>query len=184
VRGPQGAQGEKGPTGPNGGQGAQGAAGPTGGAGGIGKTGAQGAQGATGFPGAVCAGPTGFQGEQGRVGDPGGRSDIRLKKNIQQLTGVTQNVLKFEVVEFEWDEKIGESIYKFFEERGRLTSLGLIAQDIRKYYPEVVDLDERGYYNIDYNKLNAVLIESIKEQQVLIEKIDIEINEIEKLING
>jgi hypothetical protein len=103
-----------------------------------------------------------------------------LKKNTLRLENVLEKVLKFEVVEFEWNEKIGNSIYNFFKERGRLNSLGLIAQDIRQYYPEVVEIGDDGYYQLDYNKLNAVLVEAIKEQQIIIEALGTELELLEK----
>ena len=40
-------------------------------------------------------------------------------------------------------------------------------------------MNPNGYYSIDYTKLNAVLVEAIKEQQVFIEDIDKELEFIE-----
>jgi hypothetical protein len=37
-----------------------------------------------------------------------------------------------------------------------------------------------GYYFIDYTKLNAVIVEGIKEQQLFIEDIDNKLEELEK----
>ena len=67
----------------------------------------------------------------------------------------------------------------FFQKNKKLHAIGLIAQDVRLYFPEVVFLGDSGYYSIDYNKLNAVLVEAIKEQQVFIEDIDNKIKELE-----
>jgi len=44
----------------------------------------------------------------------------------------------------------------------------------------VVDLMDNGYYSIDYPKLNAVLLQGIKEQQVFIEELEKLISELEK----
>ena len=47
--------------------------------------------------------------------------------------------------------------------------IGVIAQDIEKYYPELVKTDANGYKSVDYSKLSVVLLEAIKEQQKLID---------------
>ena len=54
---------------------------------------------------------------------------------------------------------------------------------VRQYYPEVVELGNNGYYRIDYTKLNSVLVEAIKEQQLFIEDIDKELEFIESKLN-
>lgn len=40
---------------------------------------------------------------------------------------------------------------------------GLIAQEVRNQFPEMVSQDENGYLMIDYIQLIPVIIESIKE---------------------
>jgi hypothetical protein len=66
---------------------------------------------------------------------------------------------------------------------GRLHTIGLIAQDVRKYYPQIVNMGDDGYYFIEYNKLNAVLVEAIKSQQIFIEEIKDELKLLETIIN-
>ena len=41
--------------------------------------------------------------------------------------------------------------------------IGVIAQEVEKIFPEIVETRENGYKAVDYPKLTAVLIESIKE---------------------
>ena len=66
-----------------------------------------------------------------------------------------------------------------------MKSFGLIAQQVRNYYPEVVKISGSGFYFVEYHKLNAVLVEAIKEQQVFIDEINNDLKFIEeKLING
>lgn len=40
---------------------------------------------------------------------------------------------------------------------------GLIAQEVRNQFPEMVSQDENGYLMVDYIQLIPVIIESIKE---------------------
>jgi hypothetical protein len=47
----------------------------------------------------------------------------------------------------------------------------------------VDSINGEGYYYIDYNKLNSVLVEAIKSQQVFIEDIKEQINELENKLS-
>jgi len=107
-------------------------------------------------------------------------SDIRTKQSIETLKNSLEVILKLETVEYDWNKKTPN--YEYFEKRGRLHAIGLIAQDVRQYFPEVVKMSESGYYMIEYPKLNAVLVEGIKEQQVFIEDINKQIDELESKI--
>jgi hypothetical protein len=106
-------------------------------------------------------------------------SDQRLKRGIETIPAPLESILKFEVVEFDWNKNLNENQYVYYQKKNRLHSIGLIAQDIRQYYPEVVELLGTGYYRIDYPKLNAVLVEGIKEQQIFIEDIEEQLKELE-----
>jgi hypothetical protein len=79
----------------------------------------------------------------------------------------------------DWNSNLNETEYKYFEKNKKLHTIGLIAQNVRQYYPEVVELGSNGYYRLDYTKLNSVLVEAIKEQQLFIEDIDKELEYIE-----
>jgi len=47
----------------------------------------------------------------------------------------------------------------------------MIAQEVEKYFPELVSTDDQGYKTLNYAQFTAVLLEAIKEQQVEIEKL-------------
>jgi hypothetical protein len=106
-------------------------------------------------------------------------SDVRLKYGIESLENTLQNILNLEVVEFEWNKNIDPNDYEYFKSKNKLKSIGFIAQNIRQYYPEIVESDERGFYYLNYPKLNAVLVEAIKDQQVYIDNIQKEIEILE-----
>jgi hypothetical protein len=84
-------------------------------------------------------------------------------------------------VEFDWSEDTPE--YEYFKDKGKLHSIGFIAQEVQKIYPELVELRGDGYYTVHYPKLNAVLVEGIKEQQVFIEDLEKTITQLEKYFN-
>ena len=64
--------------------------------------------------------------------------------------------------------------------------LGVIAQEVEKVIPEIVRdkemplMDDSGktYKTVDYEKLTAVLIEGMKEQQKQIDDLQLQIKEI------
>ena len=88
-------------------------------------------------------------------------SDKNLKYNIEPLNGSLSKILELEPVAFNWkdDDKI---------------SIGLIAQDVEKIFPEVVS-GEEGSKVVNYGILVAPLIEAVKEQQKEINELKAEI---------
>ena len=86
-------------------------------------------------------------------------SDARLKKNIVTIPDALNKVMQLRGVNYEW---IDSSV-----ETG--TRMGLIAQEVEKVVPEVVNTNG-DYYSMQYAPLNALLIEAIKEQQNQINK--------------
>jgi hypothetical protein len=109
----------------------------------------------------------------------GNYSDLNLKRKIETIYDALEKIMKLEAVEYDWNINLNKSQYEYFEKNKRLHAIGLIAQNVRLYFPEVVSINGEGYYYIDYNKLNSVLVEAIKSQQVFIEEIEEQINELE-----
>jgi hypothetical protein len=108
-------------------------------------------------------------------------SDFNLKIDIKTLDGSLEKIMKLNPVEFDWSEDVPE--YSYFFENGKIHSLGFIAQEVRSVIPEIVNIRSNGYYYIEYPKLNAYLVQSIKEHQVFIDTLETSIIELEKLVN-
>ncbi len=87
-------------------------------------------------------------------------SDIRLKRDIVTIDNSLSKVKQLRGVYFNWrcDE---------FKDRNFDTSrqMGVIAQEIERIFPMLVDTDADGFKSVEYSKLVAALIEAIKEQQ-------------------
>jgi hypothetical protein len=81
-------------------------------------------------------------------------SDASLKENIESVTDALTTVLALQGVTY---TRVDEP------EKGR--QLGLIAQEVEKYVPEVVATHDSGIKSLAYGSLVALLIEAIKEQQ-------------------
>lgn len=91
-------------------------------------------------------------------------SDRRFKTNISPLSSVLNKVLKIEGVTYNWRQD--EFPEKAFGDR---TEIGFIAQELEKYFPELVNTDKDGYKSVQYSHMVPVLLEAIKEQQQQIE---------------
>lgn len=83
-------------------------------------------------------------------------SDIRVKENINTIDNALEKVRNLRGVEY---NKIGETEQK----------IGVIAQEVEKVIPQVVQEDKEGMKSVAYGNIVGVLIEAIKEQQEQIE---------------
>jgi len=85
-------------------------------------------------------------------------SSIRFKKNVEPLKDSLDKIQKLQGVTYNWKDTDKPDI-------------GLIAEEVNKIYPDIVRKGEDNIPEaIDYGKLTAVLIESVKE---LTEKVKI-----------
>ena len=97
-------------------------------------------------------------------------SDERLKENIQVVENPIEKLQQIRGVEFDWKD-------------GGEKSAGVIAQDVEKVLPQAVKefpaLDSKGkgemIKSVNYDAIQSLLIESIKEQQKQIEELKAEI---------
>lgn len=130
-------------------------------------------------------------------------SDKRFKSNIdeldkmlpmlKQLNGVSYNLAanreneKFSGAEGgTLTEKEQNSMMEYEKakerEAARLAGkkrLGFIAQDVQKIFPELVEQDSAGYLSLDYMGLIPVLVEAVKEQQEIIDQLQVRIETLE-----
>ena len=88
-------------------------------------------------------------------------SDIRLKTNINTMTGSLGNILKLRGVTFNWKETSNPT----------QTQYGFIAQEVEKVFPDLVGTDSNGYKTVNYIGVIPVLTEAIKTQQEEIESL-------------
>ena len=98
-------------------------------------------------------------------------SDKRFKTNIIQIGSPIEKIKKIGGYEFDWIPNI-EHGYDGHD-------VGVIAQEIEAVVPELVQTRDSGYKAVKYDKLTALLIEAIKEQQNTIEKLEERINKLE-----
>ena len=103
-------------------------------------------------------------------------ADIRLKENIRLIADPITIVNQIRGVYYDWtDEHItargGEDGYFV-----RKHDIGVIAQEVEKVLPEIVATRDDGTKVVKYEKLVALLIEAVKDQQQ-------QINQLSDLVN-
>jgi hypothetical protein len=188
VQGAQGASGFQGRQGTQGSQGRQGLA----------PTGVSGAQGPLGAPGTAGTGSTTSTPNVSSLGintpaPPTGEiratgnitaffSDKRLKTKIEVIEKCLDKIMSMTGIYYTQNrlaEKYGYNDYS--------RQVGLIAQQIQVSVPEVVDrapfdVDENGnsksghnFLAVQYEKLIPILTQAVKEQQVMIQQMLVEI---------
>ncbi len=87
-------------------------------------------------------------------------SDKRVKENIETIDNALNKVLSLRGVTYNRTDKEDKS-----------QKIGVIAQEIQKILPQVVQEQEDGMLGVSYGNITAVLIEAIKEQQTQIEEL-------------
>ena len=106
-------------------------------------------------------------------------SDERLKDNVTTIENPLDKIKALRGVEYDWNAGSRKGKH----------DLGLIAQEVEKVIPNIVhehqmpllnddEEDETLYKTVDYEKMVAVLIEGMKEQQTQIDSLKSELTEI------
>ena len=95
-------------------------------------------------------------------------SDARLKSNIVSLGSTLSRLLLID----------GKS----YEMKGK-QKIGVLAQDIKEVFPELVSEDANEMLAVNYQGLVPVLINALKEQESKFEKQQAEIEELKEMVN-
>ena len=91
-------------------------------------------------------------------------SDRRAKKDIQPLKNALSDL-----------QKIKPSTYLMKADTDGNREIGLVAQDLKEYFPELVyeiNDDKSGeiFYTVNYNGIAVVAVKAIQEQQLMLEE--------------
>ena len=98
-------------------------------------------------------------------------SSKRYKNAIQNIENPMELINKIDGVTYKWNDS------------GR-TDIGFIAEDVGKVLPCVVDFEENGVdaYAMDYTRINAVLVEAVKQQGKVISAQKEQLNRVTNLL--
>jgi hypothetical protein len=94
------------------------------------------------------------------AGDVVINSDMRLKANIISLGSTLSKLLQ-----------IDGKTYTMKRDKNQKQKIGVLAQDIEKVFPELVS-ESKGIKSVNYQGLVPVLINSIKEQEEKIKRLE------------
>jgi hypothetical protein len=83
-------------------------------------------------------------------------SDIRFKKDVEDLVGSLAKVLAIRGVSYKWIDE---------ERNGSGTQYGVIAQEIEKILPDVVVTGSDGIKRVKYDDLIPLIIEALKAEK-------------------
>lgn len=117
--------------------------------------------------GAMIIGKTSNLGSfDGTTGAYTALSDARLKTNIRTLESVLPSLMGLELKRYEF----------IYNNPSRKESIGIIAQDLQKLFPELVSVNTANDGNplvdnqlgVDYSGLSVIAIKAIQEQQLQI----------------
>jgi hypothetical protein len=93
------------------------------------------------------------------------QSDERLKNIQGQIENAVQSISVLRPVK-----------YTFKSDQSNILRVGLIAQDVQRVLPEVVDTDDKGFLGVRYSEVVPLLVAAIKELHAEIESLKQRIN--------
>jgi len=99
-------------------------------------------------------------------------SDERLKENLEPIGSAINKVGQLTGYTFDWIPMPEIHVHQ-----GR--DIGVIAQEVEKVLPEIVEERGNGYKAVKYEKLTALLIQAVNEQQKQIDKLTKELRWLE-----
>ena len=102
-------------------------------------------------------------------------SDERWKENVTLISNPIDKIKQIGGYEFDWKELSEEE--KQYQHGNTGHDVGVIAQEIEKVLPEIVTTRDNGFKGVKYDKIVALLIEGIKEQQLQIDELKHQLNE-------
>ncbi len=101
-------------------------------------------------------------------------SDIRLKENITPIPNAIEKIRKISGNTYDWKAEL-KDVHGY-----EGNDVGVIAQEVEEVLPQLVQDRDNGYKAVKYDKLVALLIEGIKEQQQHIDNLTIQVEELKK----
>ena len=102
-------------------------------------------------------------------------SDERLKENLEPIGSATEKVGQLTGYTFDWIPMEGIHVHSGHD-------VGIVAQEVEKVLPEVVETRENGYKAVKYEKLTALLIQALNEQQKEIENLKTKVGWLEGMV--
>lgn len=85
-------------------------------------------------------------------------SDVRLSKNVEPINGALKKLVTAKGVYYNYRTDEFKNL-----KLDTLRHLGVMAQELEKAIPELVNTNANGYKSVDYEQMVPLLLEAIKE---------------------
>jgi len=85
-------------------------------------------------------------------------SDINLKNIESYIENAIDSIMELSAIKFNWKA-----------DEVKTTNIGLIAQEVQKVYPELINKNRDGYLGVRYTELIPILVKAIQELNAKIE---------------
>jgi len=99
-------------------------------------------------------------------------SDIRLKQDIENLSGTLEAIMQLRPVSYTFRDS---------ERQTGRPNFGFIAQEVKAVYPELVENCSGEYLGVNYQAFSVLAIKAVQEQQLVIESQQTEIQRLQNL---
>lgn len=102
-------------------------------------------------------------------------SDVNRKENVVPLSNSLEKILKIKTYSYDFKQNKEEI------EKGQQKphALGVIAQEVEKILPEVIEKSDAGDYFVSYTEFIPVLLNAVKEQNAIINQKEASIKKLE-----
>jgi hypothetical protein len=100
-------------------------------------------------------------------------SDARLKEDVRPIKDALDQLLNLRGVRYHFKDR----------RTGSEDQVGLIAQEVERLFPGLVQTDANGYKGVAYGNLVGVLVEALREQQSEIERLQHQTRSLEERLN-
>lgn len=108
-------------------------------------------------------------------------SDLKYKKNVSKINSPLYKVLKLNGIQFDYIDENNSLKSTSVSQTGH--RLGFIAQEVEQIIPGIVQTMPDSTKAVAYTDLIALLVEAIKEQQVIIDNLQFEILELTEKVS-
>jgi hypothetical protein len=95
-------------------------------------------------------------------------SDERWKTNVKTIENALVKVKKLRGVMYDWNEDFLKNKPEYI----RKTNMGLIAQEVEKVIPEVINIADDGTLTLSYDKLIGLVINAVNELSTKVDEIN------------
>lgn len=85
-------------------------------------------------------------------------SDLAFKENVHDLENILPSLMTLSCISYKY--KNNEFQDKNFPESRQI---GVVAQEVQKFFPELVQTDKNGLLHVNYSQLSTVALQGIKE---------------------